>query len=403
MARIDRVRLAAREVRLADVRANPDRYARTFITAKTIDGHALCLCQPEPLRLVIRCRGGRYFLARWPGEGQAHHHSCPFHQIDPALSGRGAYADDAIVEGPEGTSIRFDTPLLVKPATTVSETDPRATDSVSGGRCTVGLLGLLHYLWEDAHLNAYSPGQRRGWPQIRATLESQMQDCVLSRHALAEVLYLVPPYRPETADANRAAFAAFLTGLRSPREQVRRGLLLGELTEATASAHSVAYKVKHLPRTLYASHELHQRILRSHRHAFARAASQHGGHRIALFLIERSPKGYASVADAAVMLTTGDTYIPADSSHELVMANALQAAHRAYFKPVRYDHTSLVLPDFVLTDVENTVVEVWGLDTPEYLRRKAIKVAQYAATDTTLIGWRPDEPLPDLHRPAVSR
>ncbi|MGW4242946.1 DUF1173 family protein [Nocardia sp. NPDC004722] len=399
MARIDRVRLAAHQMRLVDLRANPERYTRMFTIAKTTAGHGLCLCRPEPLRLVIRCRGGRYFLARWPGEGQDHDPDCPFHQVDPALSGRSGYADDAIVEGPDATTIRFDTPLLVKPGTT-SETDTRATENGGGGRRTVGLLGLLHYLWEDAHLNTYNPGGRRSWAQVLATLGPHLEDCVLSRRALTDVLYLVPPYRPQVGDANRAAFDAFLDRLRSPRDQIRRGLLLGELVEANATAHGVAYKVKHLPSVLYTSREVHQRILRAHRAAFARTASQHGGRRVTLVLLERSPKGYPTLADAAVMLTTGDTYIPADSSHELVMAAALQAAGRAFFKPVRYDHVSLTLPDFVLTDVEDTVVEVWGLDHPEYLRRKAAKIADYARVGTTLIGWRPPEPLPPLRLPA---
>ncbi|MCU1646725.1 MAG: hypothetical protein JWN03_7000 [Nocardia sp.] len=79
------------------------------------------------------------------------------------------------------------------------------------------------------------------------------------------------------------------------------------------------------------------------------------------------------------------------------MAAALQQAGRTLLKPVRYDHTALTLPDFVLTDTaEPTVVEVSGLDSEEYLRRKETKIGEYQSTGTHLIGWRPPEPLPDV-------
>ncbi|WP_067694615.1 hypothetical protein [Nocardia jejuensis] len=72
----------------------------------------------------------------------------------------------------------------------------------------------------------------------------------------------------------------------------------------------------------------------------------------------------------------------------------MAAALQVFLKSVRYDHTALVLPDFVLTDTSVlTVIEVWGLDSEEHLRRKAIKIAEYDREGTNLIGWRPSEPL----------
>ena len=93
-----------------------------------------------------------------------------------------------------------------------------------------------------------------------------------------------------------------------------------------------------------------------------------------LALIEGSPHGYLRLVDAAVMLTSRD-YLPADSSHEVVMSDALVAAHRAFTKPLRYGGET-VLPDFVLTDTDPpTVVEVWGIaGRSDYEARKRTKL-----------------------------
>ncbi|MEV6071809.1 DUF1173 family protein [Nocardia sp. NPDC052001] len=398
MGRADLVRVAGHRIRLDAMRAHPERYGRLAATAKTIDGHAYCLCRPEPLRLVIRHRLDRYFLARWPGEGPLHDPSCPFHQPDPALTGRAAYADTAIVDTPTGTTIRFDAPLTSSTAASVSGAQDELGATTSGsGRRTVGLLGLLHYLWEDARLNTWNPGKRRDWGTIAADIGDRIHDCALSGRPLHQVLHVIPPDRPGTRVANLAAFDEFVDRLRGPRDQIRRALVLGELTAVTATRYGVAYTLAHCPKRLFASAPLHERVLRSYGSAFSRAASTHAGRRVGLFLIERSPKGYATVADTAIMLTTGTGYIPCDSSHELVMADALRHADRAFLKPVRYDHVSLVLPDFVLTDTDiATVIEVWGLDSEEYLRRKAIKIAEYERSGTQLIGWCPEDPLPNL-------
>ncbi|NNH69067.1 DUF1173 family protein [Nocardia uniformis] len=58
-------------------------YARSVArsAAKATDGHNFCLCQPPPLRLVIRRRRERYHLARWAGTDQLHATRCPFHAV----------------------------------------------------------------------------------------------------------------------------------------------------------------------------------------------------------------------------------------------------------------------------------------------------------------------------------
>ena len=53
---------------------------------------------------------------------------------------------------------------------------------------------------------------------------------------------------------------------------------------------------------------------------------------------------------------------------------------RAFIKPEGYDGEENVFPDFVLTDVagaEALPMEVFGMNTPDYLQRKQVKTVAY--------------------------
>ncbi|MFH0245900.1 DUF1173 family protein [Streptomyces sp. HK10] len=193
---------------------------------------------------------------------------------------------------------------------------------------------------------------------------------------------------------------AFRTRLGRHGPTERRGLLLGQVKEVAPTPYGVAYRIAHQHTPLYARAALHARAARSYRHAFAKTAAA----RIALFVVERSPKGHLIAVDVAAMLTTG-TYIPADSSHEVVMAAALAGRRHAFIKPWRYDTTATVLPDFVLTDVTPAAyVEVYSIHGREdYERRKAEKRAFYQRQQDRLIEWDITQPLPDLAHPERRR
>lgn len=407
----DWVKLDGRRMPLLEVRADPDEHVRLLAAARARKS-AECLCRTPALPLVTRCsQRGRHHLACWPGDGPRHDPRCSFHRLDPELTGQGSYEMSAIRETDAGTSIRFAAPLVSK----ASEQQPRTVDASAYpglGRRSVGLLGLMHYLFDSAKLSVWSANSRgRTWATVARALTAQAAHCTISRQPAESVLYIVPPYRAERAEANLAAFENFLASLRADQAQIRRGFILGELKDVRPSKFGLAYQLAHLGRAprvqVYVSKQLDAKLRRSHRHAFSQAAADAGGRRVALFYIERSTGGFATAVDAAVMLTSGD-YIPADSSYEVRMADALAAAGRSYVKPLTFDSasgdalTSAVFPDFVLTDEPNSYVEVWGLPGREdYERRKAEKITTYQRNAARLIEWTVTDPIPSLTRLAL--
>lgn len=400
-ARADRVRLADKSLPLFVLREHATDYAGLFARARAEVGHGQCLCQTPALRLVIRCsRAGRYHLAGWPGEGELHDPSCSFHKLTLELTGRDAYSTEAIREGDDGVAIRFSAALARKLST--PEPAKAATEQRDGrARRTVGLLGLLHWLWEEAQLTAWHPRwRRRTWWVCHARLSEQIAGCSINHEELTEALYVVPPFREEYARRNTAAFETFrIARLKRRGDTQRRGLILGEIRDVKPTPYGVRYSLAHHRGALFATTALDERLRRSYRPAFSAAADEHGARRIGLFLVELSPKGNVRVLDMAAMLVS-KIYIPADSSHEVVMANALTDAGRAYVKPVRYDGSDLVFPDFVLTDISpHSYVEVYGIHGREsYDQRKRVKQAHYQRQGAALIEWDVAHSLPDVRR-----
>jgi hypothetical protein len=318
------------------------------------------------------------------------------------MSGRSSYTCGAIDETEDGTAIRLGTPLTTKttPAGRRPATVPRRGSSTGERRRAVGLLGLLHYLWEQSQLTLWHPSWHRSWHTCHARLAQQAADCTLNKHQLADILYVIPPYRQETAERAAEAFDAFTRRLGRHRTVHRRGLLLGEIKEALATQYGTRIALRHQRGPIFASAALMDRLKRSYRPAFSDAAAQLGAsvRRIGLFLVDRSRAGYLFVEDAAVMLTN-TAYIPADSTHEVAMAGALAAAGRSFSKPVRYDVADDVFPDFILTDTPHgpVYVEVYGMTgSAAYTERKRIKQAWYQQRGLPVIEWDTTEPMPPL-------
>ncbi|MUL78834.1 DUF1173 family protein [Mycolicibacterium sp. CBMA 226] len=394
------VQIAGQKVPLADIREHPDRYVRLLATARQ-HRDAICLCRPTPLPLVTRMtRTGRLCLACWPHQGTWHHRRCAFHRLDPELSGRRGYSASAILETAAVTSIRYASPLT----SAASGPDGAASASPVGGaspRRTVGPLGLLHYLWEAAELTAWPPesGHRR-WPAHE--LADVLDSCLISGQPAAQLTYVMPVYTAESAQANLARYDRFIDGLQTNDPGLRRGFVLAEIKAIHTARHGVSYQLAHQNprRQVFVSAKLDERLRSSYPAAFCDAAHAVPTRRVGLFYVERSRGGYTTAVDAAVMLTNRE-YIPADSSYEVQMADALAAAGRAFIKPLTFDAGhDVVLPDFVLTDQEPSgFVEVWGLPgRAEYEARKARKVAHYQRGAPDLIEWTVTDPLPAIPR-----
>ena len=361
----------------------------------------------------------------WRGghpRGGNHHPRCPFFSaVDSADSGGAAAHRDAITVTEHGTRIAVDYAFTAALPHDDNEALPDEVadpvpELVGGARpSTATITGLGAAALALGGGLAELLGPRRscaaaGWADVHTALVAALAGLRLGDHPAPSLCHVVAPYRPDRPDpAREARLAEFLRPLEHPEHTVIRGgprrgqtrrlrhrrLLLGELKDLTPTEHGHRLALRHFPRPVFLTGEQHADLTRRFPAAFSERRGP-DARRIVLALIEGSPHGYLRLVDAAVMLTSRD-YLPADSSHEVVMADRAGRRAPGFTKPLRYGGEA-VFPDFVLTDTEPpTVVEVWGMTGREdYEARKRAKQAHYAAGNIALVQWSPPEPLPPL-------
>ena len=262
----------------------------------------------------------------------------------------------------------------------------------------MGLLGLLHWVWEESQLNCWhSRWTRRSWTTCYAELRRTLAGAKLNGEELEDVAFAIPPFHPEEAARNALAFAKFRTRLARRSGSQGRGLILGEIKDVSPTPHGVRFALAYHRGALFATAALNTRLRTSYRSAFSDAARLVNARRIGLFLVELTARGNLIVVDMAAMLTS-HLYIPADSSHEVMMADALCENRRSFIKPLRYEKSDAVFPDFVLTDTNpHSYVEVYGIiGRGEYDLRKKVKQGFYRREGIPLLEWEIGQSMPEL-------
>ncbi len=338
-----------------------------------------------------------YHLAVWPEDALSHHKKCTFRLRAEAESGRAGYAKGAIIEKPDGSvDINADVPLKVRVEARPGPIE-RSDEPKSGGktRAKVGMLGMLHSLWERAGLNEWRPGWTRDWWRCRRELINL--DGKVNGEPVEDALYCVPAWRETERDAIESAWAKFRSRLEAHGDYRLRGIVIGELKSMELSKFSYKVKMKHHMHAFFVDKAIVERAQRSAPPAAAQMGNP-DAHIITIMVVEVTRNGTLKGVDMSFMLTSRH-YIPADSSHEMQMAEALVDAGRTFTKPLRYDDEA-EFPDFRLQDQESEcVVEVWGMmGNPDYEARKAEKIKSYKARGVQVIEWDTRRPMPNLSR-----
>lgn len=382
------VRLAAVDISLDRLRSHAE--PRLFEAAKASPGHGECLCTTPPQPLVIRLRAGRYHLAGWPDLGARHDTRCPFVKLAVTLTGKSGYAAGAITETSDGTHIRLHQPLTVRSDQDTRDGAGTREPAEAPSRNTVSLLGLLHWLWEQAGLNQWDHrAGGRGWPEVSAALTQAVSGCTVNGQPLDACLYVPVPFNPHARDRANAALDRFVSALGARLPGSRwRGLVLGEVRGISPTPYGERITLRHAKTPVFASAAVMDRARRAYRQAFAGSRPERS-RQLVLLLVDRTARGYLVAVDLCAMLASR-AYIPAESACEVQMADHLVAHGRDFVKPCRYDEADAVFPDFILTDVGAgfAYIEVWGVTgRAGYELRRRAKERHYRRSGAMLVGW----------------
>lgn len=379
---------------------NPDEWQRYLKYArrnkKTVT--VFCMCKgraaPELLPRLKVCYSDTKdvcWLAGWPYGGQMHDASCSFWSVWADGPQADIYKSDVVTACDEGGyRIRLAAGLQKREAAEPGDAPKAPAARRPGGRRpSMSMLGLLHFIWEQAGINVWHPAftGRRSVPWLTHRLDQVVQKIRAGGVPLAEVL-LLPGVKDGPQRARNFAI------LRAAGERNRRLVMVSRL--ARWSAEAEARLTSELPLGLFSGFprlilpaDVRSRVEAGYVRELA--AWRAGGSVIVIAESEppvttftrvngrSQPSSCAELIDVSLMSVSA-AYIPLESYYEGVIEEKLRAEGRAFTKPLRYDGREEVLPDFLLTDVAGTdpvPMEVFGMNTEEYLARKAVKTDYY--------------------------
>jgi hypothetical protein len=361
-----------------------------------------CLCTSIGTEMYVALHQ-RYLVKRMPQTGDRHHPTCPSYAPDGQLSGLGPLVGDAVVEhGPDQVELRVDFPWMRLPSGRAPPpASPGDPGEVAGPRGRMSLRAVLHYLFERAGFNRWTPAMagRRNQAVLHKYLMEAAAGIAIKGVSLAERLVVPEPFsqaRKEELAAQRRERLA----ITQPQDgRVPLALVVGDFKSCEPGALGQRLWVRHMPDTpLRVGPACWSRMVRAYG-ALLEAHDADAGRRVRLVLaalVHARQPGVYEIDTACLMLTSRD-WIPLDAWHELPLVEALVAQQRRFFKPLRYDaHSAAPFANALLLDAGPVPVPLHMLSAYMSPRDRLLKDEAVREAANRAWVWVAEGPLPAL-------
>jgi hypothetical protein len=302
----------------------------------------LCLCRDLGCAMYIAQIGDLYVIKRMPLSGGEHDASCESYESPYALSGLGVLMGSAIqLDAENGTA-------ALKLDFNLSKTGSRATPAPGDGGLTgvaadqkkLSLRGLLHYLWHEAELTAWTSrwAGKRHWWTVRWHLLEAAKQMTVKGGALSDTVFVPEPFRAENKDAIEQRRSAALAAALPPRSGPRRLMVLvGEVKELAAARSGQKLVIKHLPGFPFLIDDgLHRRLLARFEREFSLWSAGPSSHLIVAATFGLNSAGLAIVEEIALMVVS-ENWIPYETLQEKRLIDALARLREKSIKGLRYN------------------------------------------------------------------
>jgi hypothetical protein len=301
----------------------------------------LCLCKESGLAMYIAQVGDQYIVKRMPLSGSAHDAACPSYDPPDELSGLGVLMGGAIQVDPESglsaLKVGFSLTKVGARATPVAGAD--GADSVAGETKKLTLRSLLHYLWHQAELTAWTSrwAGKRHWWNIRWHLREAARQMTVKGGMLSDVLFAPEPFRSADKAAIEQRRAMAMAPALPPRSGPRKlMILLGEVKDISPARAGHRLIVKHMPDFPFMlNEELHRRLRGRFENELMLWSADEASHLMAIATFGLSSSGLAVMEEMALMVVS-ENWIPYDSIHEKKLVDSLAKLNARSVKGLRY-------------------------------------------------------------------
>lgn len=387
-----------------DVRLQ-DALARIYATNER--PRCMCICGGVEMYVA---KHRQYLVKRMPGTGDKHHPSCASYEPAYGQSGLGELIGEAVIErSPELTELRVDFPLARIPGKSAPRGDSAPPAGISAGRHRMSLRAVMHYLFERAGFNRWTPameGKRTQGVIHKYLLEAAAQ-IEMKGARLSERLYVPEPFSEERKASIAERRRNKLAVLSAPEDatQLKMALVLGEFkgTESAISGRKIW--IKHMPDApLFIDNKAWERIVKLYGDLFeACDANTSTRPRLVLCALIYGKREHAYHIDTASFILTTASWIPVDGIQELGLLEALIDQKRRFVKPMRYDAPPTV------SFANALLLDTGASSTPLHVRSPFVCLKERAAKERTILEcgagawvWNTETPMPALP-PTVGR
>ncbi|MDE2298463.1 MAG: DUF1173 domain-containing protein [Burkholderiales bacterium] len=363
-----------------------------------------CLCVPGGVEMYV-ARHRVFVVKRMPDTGSRHDPACPSFEPEAQQSGLGELIGEAVLEREPGkVELRVDFPWARTTGRSVVRGELQDPGEVSTPRRRMSLRALMHYLFERAGFNRWSPAMegRRSQGVLHKYLLDAAQDVTVKGLALAERLYVPEPFSEAgKVDAARRRRERLLV-LQPHEDQHPMALLLGEFKASEPCAAGCRVWIKHMPDApLLITRKTWDRLQR-HYAALFEARDADTGHPIHLVMaaLIRARREHTYEIDAASLMLTSEHWIPIEGVHELPLIHVLVEQRRRFVKPLRYDaRSAAAFPNALLLDVGPVPVPLHALSAFMAPKDRLAKEGAIAESAAGVWSWSTAASMPPL--PAV--
>jgi hypothetical protein len=312
-----------------------------------------CLCVDGGVEMYVS-KFNDFVIKRMPETGDAHAPTCPSFALSPTESGLGQVLGEAVFDrGADGVELRLDFPLTRRGGRAAPIREP-ASPGVAVVRPQLSLHGLLHYLWDRAGFNRWSPRMqgRRSYAVVRKFLLQACAEVATKGLRLSERVFIPECFQLErAAEIARRHREALSLLLSCDAEGVFNLMIaVGELKELAATRIGYRLVLKHLPdRALRLDPRAGERVKQTF--GAELVAWNSGQVRLVAACLIRARQEHCYEIDALTLMMTSSNWIPLDHVFERDVVDKLVAEERSFLKPLRYETRHAGgFPNFLLLD-----------------------------------------------------
>lgn len=326
----------------------------------------LCLCTSPGIEMYIAKHGeSGYVIKRMPNSGAHHHPDCDSYEIPSELSGRGELSDRAIDEDSSTglTNIKLDFSLSkVSVDRAMNHGATSENKTVKAESTKLSIRSLLHYLYEEAGLNRWSPAMsgKRNWYIVRKYLLIAVQNKVSRKDLLSNSILIPEQFHVDKKDEIVARHKRFFSRFHKHGTKQNMGIIVGEVKSFKDARFGHKMLIKHMPDTpIYMNNDVYRKICKRFQAELAFFSENETIHLLSIFTFILSASGNPQVETISFMPVDAN-WLPFENLDELDLLNRACSDNRSFIKGLRYNLLSTdIIASMLMTDTDDSPTAVY--------------------------------------------